>query len=77
MTESAEWDIDLKTPVNPYAVSLESDRAQQDGLIAGEGTAPREARKLVQGLQFAWLEELGGDSGSAGGVERANSRKPR
>jgi flavin-dependent dehydrogenase len=52
--------IDLKVPVNPYAVSLDPDRWEQDGLFDGTGISPREARKRVKGLQFAWLDEFGG-----------------
>jgi flavin-dependent dehydrogenase len=52
--------IDLKTPVNPYAISLDPQRWEADGLFDGSGISPREARKLVKGLQFAWLDEFGG-----------------
>jgi flavin-dependent dehydrogenase len=52
--------IDLKTPVNPYAVSLDPGRWEADGLFDPSGISPREARKRVKGLQFAWLDEFGG-----------------
>ena len=51
--------IDLKAPVNPYAVSLDPARWNADGLFDGTGISPREARKRVKGLQFAWLDEFG------------------
>ena len=63
-------DVDRRTPVNPYAVSLEPERWEQDGLHSGAGIAPRDARKPVKGLQFAWLDEFGGDIGSATPAEQ-------
>jgi len=41
-------------------VSLDPERWEADGLFDGSGISPREARKLVKGLQFAWLDEFGG-----------------
>ena len=52
--------VDLQKPVNPYAVGLDPARWDEDGLFDGSGMSPREARKLVKGLQFAWLDEFGG-----------------
>jgi len=52
--------VDLQKPVNPYAVGLDPARWEEDGLFDGSGMSPREARKLVKGLQFAWLDEFGG-----------------
>lgn len=52
--------IDRKTPVNPYKVSLDDERWDEDGLMDGNGKSVREARQLVKGLQFAWLDEFGG-----------------
>jgi flavin-dependent dehydrogenase len=63
-------EVDRRTPVNPYAVSLEPERWEQDGLHSGAGIAPRDARKPVKGLQFAWLDEFGGDIGSATPAEQ-------
>ncbi len=53
--------LDLKQPVNPYAVTLDRDRWDEEGVFNGSGTPPREARKLVKGLQFAWLDEFGSE----------------
>lgn len=53
-------ELDRKAPVNPYAVSLNPEQWAQDGLFDGSGISPREARQLVKGLQFAWLDEFGG-----------------
>jgi hypothetical protein len=58
-------EIDRKVPINPYAVSLEPGRWEADGLFAHDGMSPREARQHVKGLQFAWLDEFGGDIGDA------------
>ena len=69
-------EMDLKTPVNPYAISLEPDKWEQDGLFSGEGISPREARKLVKGLQFAWLDEFGGDIGDAAPAGSATQSNP-
>lgn len=63
-------EVDRRTPVNPYSVSLEPERWEQDGLHSGAGIAPRDARKPVKGLQFAWLDEFGGDIGSATPAEQ-------
>jgi flavin-dependent dehydrogenase len=52
--------VDLQKPVNAYAVGLDPARWEEDGLFDGSGMSPREARKLVKGLQFAWLDEFGG-----------------
>ena len=52
--------VDLQKPVNPYAVGLDPSRWDEDGLFDGSGMSPRDARKLVKGLQFAWLDEFGG-----------------
>jgi flavin-dependent dehydrogenase len=52
--------LDKKTPVDPYKVSLDPARWEEEGLVSDNGKSPREARKLVKGLQFAWLDEFGG-----------------
>jgi hypothetical protein len=53
--------FDRKRPVNPYAVSLDPDRWEADGLYDDEaGITWRDARKLCKGLQFAWLDEFSG-----------------
>ena len=49
--------IERRQPINPYAISWE-----RDGLFDGTGPSQREARQLTKGLQFAWLDEFGGDS---------------
>ncbi|MBV9193809.1 MAG: tryptophan 7-halogenase [Solirubrobacterales bacterium] len=68
-------EIDRKAVINPYAVSLEPERWEADGLFNGEGMPPRDARKHVKGLQFAWLDEFGGDVGEAlPGTGRAEQR---
>ena len=54
--------LDRKRAINPYAVSLQPERWEEDGLFDDSGISPREARKRVNGLQFAWLDEFGGDS---------------
>jgi flavin-dependent dehydrogenase len=56
----ADGTLDLKQPVNPYAVTLERRQWEEDGIFDAGGKSPREARKLVKGLQFAWLDEFGG-----------------
>jgi flavin-dependent dehydrogenase len=65
-------EIDRKAAVDPYAVSLEPDRWEQDGLFSEQGMSPRDARKLVKGLQFAWLDEFGGDIGDATPAEQVD-----
>ena len=65
-------EIDRKASVNPYAVSLEPDRWEQDGLFSEHGMSPRDARKLVKGLQFAWIDEFGGDIGDATPAEQVD-----
>jgi flavin-dependent dehydrogenase len=52
--------VDLKRPVNPYVVSLDPARWETDGLFDDAGISPRDARRQVKGLQFAWLDEFGG-----------------
>ncbi|MGH2933589.1 MAG: NAD(P)/FAD-dependent oxidoreductase [Gaiellaceae bacterium] len=54
-----DFTVDLKRPVNPYAVSLDPSRWETDGLFDESGISPREARRRVKGLQFAWLDEFG------------------
>jgi flavin-dependent dehydrogenase len=54
-------ELDRKRPINPYAVSLDPDRWEADGLYDDEsGITWRDARKLCKGLQFAWLDEFSG-----------------
>lgn len=69
--------IDRKAAIDPYAVSLEPDRWEKDGLFSSAGIAPREARKPVKGLQFAWLDEFGGDTGDAAPAEQLDVANPR
>lgn len=57
--------LDLRATVNPYALSLDPARWEPDGLFSADGISSRDARKPVKGLQFAWLDEFGGDIGSA------------
>jgi flavin-dependent dehydrogenase len=58
--------VERKMPVNPYVISLRPERWEQDGLFDDSGISPREARQRTKGLQFAWLDEFGGDIGSVG-----------
>jgi hypothetical protein len=57
---------DRKTPINPYAVTLDRESWEEAGLLGGTGISAREARRPVNGLQFAWLDEFGGGEDSAG-----------
>lgn len=70
-------EVDRRAPVDPYAVSLEPDRWAQDGLLSESGITPRDARKPVKGLQFSWLDEFGGDIGSAAPPEQVDLSNPR
>src|ERR1700733_13292948 len=70
-------EIDRRAPVDPYAVSLDPERWEQDGLLSEDGIAPRDARKPVKGLQFAWLDEFGGDIGNASPTEQVDVTNPR
>ena len=54
--------IERRQPINPYAISLDKERWERDGLFDGTGPSQRESRQLTKGLQFAWLDEFGGDS---------------
>jgi len=67
-------ETDRKAAINPYAVSLEPDRWEADGLFSGPGMTVREARQHVKGLQFAWLDEFGGDIGEATPATQAGPR---
>jgi flavin-dependent dehydrogenase len=69
-------EIDRSVPVDPYAVSLDPDRWEADGLFSDTGIAPRDARKPVKGLQFAWLDEFGGDIGDALPAEQVDVANP-
>ena len=67
-------EIDRRAAIDPYAVSLEPDRWESEGLFSEGGISPREARKLVKGLQFAWLDEFGG--GAAASTRDASTPQP-
>ncbi len=70
-------EIDRKLAVDPYALSLDPARWEADGLHSEAGISPRDARKPVKGLQFAWLDEFGGDIGDAAPAEQADVPNPR
>jgi flavin-dependent dehydrogenase len=70
-------EVDRRAPVDPYAVSLDPERWEQDGLLSEDGIAPRDARKPVKGLQFSWLDEFGGDIGDASPTEQVDVTNPR
>jgi len=59
-----DFDLDLKKPVNPYALSLEPERWEEDGLFDESGISAREARRATKGLQFSWLDEFSGSAGA-------------
>lgn len=52
--------VDRNRPINPYAVTLDPERWESEGLYDESGISWRDARKLTKGLQFAWLDEFGG-----------------
>jgi len=54
-----DHEIAKRQPINPYAIGLDPDRWEQDGLFDGSGISFRDARKEVRGLQFAFLDEFG------------------
>ena len=54
--------IDKKQKINPYAISLDPKRWDEDGLFDDGGVSFREARRQTKGLQFAWLDEFGGSA---------------
>ena len=54
--------VDRKAGIDAYAVTLDSDRWDKEKLFDGE-VSLRDARKRVNGLQFAWIDEFGGDVG--------------
>jgi flavin-dependent dehydrogenase len=64
--------VNRQAPVDPYALSLDPERWEQDGLLSEGGITPRDARKPVKGLQFSWLDEFGGDIGSASPTEQVD-----
>ncbi|MGI8631091.1 MAG: NAD(P)/FAD-dependent oxidoreductase [Solirubrobacterales bacterium] len=68
-----EGGLDRKATVDPYAVSLDRDRWEEDGLLKDTGIAARDARKPVKGLQFAWLDEFGGETGSANPAKQVDA----
>jgi hypothetical protein len=49
-------DLDGKT-INPYAVSLDSGRWEQDGLFDGPGMTAAEATEKLPGIENVWLDE--------------------
>jgi hypothetical protein len=69
-------EIDRNAPVNPYAVSLDPERWEADGLFSEDGISPRDARRPVNGLQFAWLDEFGGDIGPVAPAEQVDTANP-
>jgi flavin-dependent dehydrogenase len=69
-------EVDRNTPVDAYAVSLDPDRWEEDGLFSDSGISPRDARRVVNGLQFAWLDEFGGDTGDAAPAEAVDVANP-
>jgi flavin-dependent dehydrogenase len=50
---------DLTQPINPYAISLEPDRWEADGLFDGSGPSDEEIAEVTAGLEFSWLENRG------------------
>jgi hypothetical protein len=70
-------EIGRKATIEPYAVGLDPARWDADGLFSDTGISAREARKPVRGLQFAWLDEFGGDIGSSTLAEQAEQAAPQ
>jgi flavin-dependent dehydrogenase len=44
--------------INPYAISLDPSRWEQDGLFDGSGLSLEEARRLTEGVENMWVDEL-------------------
>jgi flavin-dependent dehydrogenase len=57
-----DHEIDRKQPINPYGLTLDPSRWEEEGTFDGSGISWRDARKKTKGLQFAWLDEFGGVS---------------
>jgi hypothetical protein len=49
---------DPESPVNAYAVSLDADRWEQDGLFADSGMTLERAHELAVGIPNLWVEKI-------------------
>jgi hypothetical protein len=47
---------DAETAINPYAISLDPDRWEQDGLFSGDGMTLEAAREVATGIDILSLE---------------------
>jgi flavin-dependent dehydrogenase len=49
---------DEDAAINPYAIGLDPDRWEQDGLFDGSGVSLAGARERTQGLEHLWMEGI-------------------
>ena len=49
---------DEEAAIDPYAIGLDPDRWEQDGLFAGQGISLARARELTRGLDALWMEAI-------------------
>ena len=44
--------------VSPYAIGLDPERFEQDGLFGGEGLTLEQAMERAEGIQTIWLDRF-------------------
>lgn len=54
------------TPVNPYAVGLDPDRWEADGLFDGPGMTLEQAKQIVPGVDAVWDDSVNPFAGMSG-----------
>ena len=51
-------ELDRNTKINPYAITLEQDRWESEGLLDGSGLTPAEADEIAEGIDFLFQTEI-------------------
>jgi len=50
--------VDAERPVNPYAISLDPERWEADGLYEAPGLTAAQAAKRAPGIENVWMDEV-------------------
>ena len=62
-----EADLDVARPVNPYAIGLDPDRWEKDGLFEEPGLTLEQASPKAPGVESLWFEQVAMPAGPPGG----------